>query len=74
MNSQILEQLEILENRIESLKWLAVTPSSFRKPTAGKTPSIIRKTCGMVGKDAAKGIHYENKSRGEWETRLKEIS
>ena len=74
MNSQILEQLEILENKIENLKWLAVMPFSLKRPSAGETISIIRKTCGIIAKKAAKGINYENKTRRDWETRDKMIS
>ena len=70
MNSRIMEQLELLEDKIENLKWLATMPFPVNKREISNTINIIRKSSGIIGKTSLKGIVYENRARKQWKTRL----
>lgn len=61
-----MAELEVLEEKIENLKWL-IPPISFLKRTSVSSAiSFIRKTAGILSKDFPKGAIFENNSRRAW--------
>lgn len=65
MNSKIVDTLESLEDRIESIKWLIRT--YYSKVSGGsETINTIRRSAGILGKESIKGTVFENRVRREW--------
>ncbi len=69
MNNRAIELLEILEDKIENIKWLITTPLSFKKAIS-PTISLIRRSAGILGKNSPKGTAFENKVRREWKANV----
>ena len=66
MNNKIMDTLEILEEKIESIKWLVTASFSLKRIGTSSTLAIIRKTAGMLGKGLPQGTAFENNVRGNW--------
>jgi len=60
-----METLEMLEDKIESIKWLLAS-SSFAKTEISVAISAIRKSSGVLNKTYPKGAVAENRLRKEW--------
>lgn len=75
MNNSPLAELEILEEKIEKLKWLIPPILSFKEMPIPSTLGIIKRSAGILGKSFPKGISFENKVRKTWKNNsLKRIT
>ena len=73
MNGRIVETLESLEDRIESIKWLIKIYS--KGAGVSETINTIRKSAGILNKGFPAGTAFENKIRRDWNVNfLKRIS
>jgi len=66
MTSKIMDTLEILEEKIENIKWMIAAPFSFKRTGVSGTISIIRRSAGILGKGFSRGTIFENRSRRNW--------
>lgn len=71
MHSRIMETLERLEEKIESIKWRIIPPFHIKRTDVSEAINIIRRSAGILGRDFAKGTTYENKIRKEWKTNFR---
>ena len=62
INTQILKQIENLEEEIQSIKWAIVSGVNII-PKAKLGKDIVQLTSGLLGKSFPKGTVYEKKMR-----------
>ena len=65
MSTKIMETLELLEEKIETIKWLLVETTSH-KINLPHTLNAIRKSAGILGAAYPRGAAMENRLRKEW--------
>lgn len=68
MDNKIAETLEMLEEKIEGIKWWVSVSSSLKKADISEAINLVRKSAGVLGKDFPKGTTFENKARRGWKT------
>ncbi len=66
MANKTLEMLEVLEEKIESIKWLVAASFPVKRKEISSAINTIRRSAGSLSKTFSKGIAYENKIRKEW--------
>ena len=69
-----METLEILEEKIENIKWLLTPYFHSKKGGISESISLIRRSAGILSKSFPKGTAYEDKIRHEWEVDIRKRS
>lgn len=71
----VVEQIERLEDQLQVLKWTVRLPAPRGRTSHLGGPSVVSQTAGLLRGRLPRGVTYQRRLRGEWESRLKrEIS
>ena len=66
---RFLHQLEALEERLQSVKWILRIPSKEARARRTAQASIVSRTAALLGAQFPKGVLYEQQMRRVWSDR-----
>ena len=72
-NVKALHEVEALEERLQTVKWMLLLPPARRNAVAASKQSIVLRTAALLGRRFPVGAVYERRIRQGWQKRLRRL-